>query len=140
MRQGRTASGARACARGVSRSARARSGVRITAERPAAFSASNAASAHVLRPEEGAPRATTSPTREARRTSACWGFSSGSRHHEAGRARNLTLISLMTQYWQTPLASVTHMMVVTAFSSKEHSWRFSSGFVTTPASSPSTLT
>ena len=98
MRTGRTTAGPSACARGVNTSARVRSGARINAEAPALTACSNTARAHVERPEDGAPRAITSPERAATTTARCSAFSSGRRHQPSGRRRNLTLISLMTQY------------------------------------------
>ena len=51
---------------------------------------SNTARAHVERPEDGAPRAITSPERAASTTARWFAFSSGRRHQSALRLRNLT--------------------------------------------------
>ena len=90
VRTGRTTSGPRAWARGVSTSARVRSGARISALRPREAACSNTARAHVERPDDGAPRAITSPKRAASTTARWRAFSSGRRHQSAPRLRNLT--------------------------------------------------
>ena len=90
MRTGRTTSGPSPWARGVSTSARVRSGARIRALLPREAACSNTARAHVERPDDGAPRTITSPERAASTTARWRTFSSGRRHQSALRVRNLT--------------------------------------------------
>ena len=62
----------------------------MSAERPLEAACSNTARAHVERPDDGAPRAITSPERAASTTARWFAFSSGRRHQSALRLRNLT--------------------------------------------------